>query len=142
MTEPYNLTVDPGGNIGWCTWVPVPDPGLIKVVKWSETKQHQPFLDSVWNALEDQVVSSVVCEDFIPRAGVRTWQPDALHQIGALQWMCRHWSVPFILQLVGDAERMGTAKKLAPYLAIGYGRGGEGHAIMALKHSIYRRLLS
>ena len=56
--------------------------------------------------------SLVVCESFIPRPGVRTWQPDALEMIGALRYICRRDGVPFELQSPAEAKRFSTNARL------------------------------
>jgi hypothetical protein len=84
------------------------------------------------NLVETQQPSVVVCESFTPRAGVRTWQPDALYTIGALRYICERDGIEFVLQSPADAKRFATNDKLA---TIGWRHPTSGgHAEDALRH--------
>lgn len=136
------LAVDPGGTIGWvlCDWAPEPE--LMKIARWGEAKpaDHQKFLDRVYQGLEKGQITAVIVENFRPTGGVKTWQPDALHQIGALKWMCQRFGAVFALQGVSDARAFATSGKTDPFIkdpkGPQVGKGGKGHAQMALRHAI------
>lgn len=130
------LAIDPGGTIGWVKAGLLPEPALLEILSWGEADYHQGFLDDVWAEMKDGRIDFLIVENFVNRPGIRSWQPDALHQIGALQWMAGKCGVPFVLQTVGDAMSFSTPDKVAPFRQAGVGRGGKGHAVMALKHAI------
>lgn len=133
------LSVDPGGTIGACVGKVLPLPDLLTVLWWAEETNHQAFLEMVEDWLIEHRLNWIIVENFVPRGGVRTWQPEALHQIGVLLYLGRKYGVPVFLQQVGDAEKFATKTKLTPFLENGYGRGGAGHALMALKHLVLWR---
>lgn len=74
----------------------------------------------------------VVCESFVPRPGVRTWQPDALEVIGAIRYACYKYGHPFELQTPAQAKQFATDAKLRK---IGWHRSTEGgHENDARRH--------
>lgn len=74
----------------------------------------------------------VACESFTPRAGIRTWEPEALYVIGALKFACSLTGAAFELQSPAQAKRFGTNEKLA---ALGWRRPtAGGHADDAARH--------
>lgn len=85
-------------------------------------------LDLVDSLLEHDTV--VVCESFVPRPGVRTWQPDAIEMIGALRYMCFRRGVQLRLQSPAAAKSFSTNEKLK---RIGW-RPKGGHASDAVRH--------
>jgi hypothetical protein len=120
--------------------------GGLEISKWGETKDHQGFLDRTFEGMRVGHIGWLICENFYPTGGVKTWQPDALHQIGVLRWQAAHWNVPIYMQRVADAEDFATQKKMAPFISDRsgplVGKGGRGHARMALKHLIRWRWVS
>lgn len=137
------LAVDPGGTIGWVLCEGVPEPELLTVVRWGEVKKggHQAFLETVYTKTEQGMIIEIVVEAFRPTGGAKSWQPDALYQIGALKFIAGRFGALFVLQPVGDARDFATPEKEKPFLAAGVGRGGGGHARMALKHAIRWRYI-
>lgn len=85
------------------------------------------LIDEVGNACE-----GVVCESFVPRPGVRSWQPDALEIIGALRYICHRAGIPFETQAPADAKRFATNDKLETCGWRNPTRGG--HADDASRH--------
>lgn len=146
------LSVDPGGTTGWLLFRPVLDEeqpsgrGIVPV-EWGEDPSQVGFLNRVWSWLTHNHMATgrgldvVVVEGWWPREGVRTWEPEAVEIIGTLRWMMADDQARFFVQKVGDAEAFGTPAKIntyrrnraAPY---NVGKGGDGHAVMALKHAI------
>jgi hypothetical protein len=101
------------------------DPGKTTGIAWLEF----PFNDHVPEATQREAMSAVAlierrltalngaeivvaCESFVPRPGVRTWQPDALYVIGALMYVCAKHGIEFILQSPADAKQFSTNEKL------------------------------
>lgn len=138
------LAVDPGGMIGYVLAENAPEPDLFTVVHWGEVKKtgHQAFLDKVYAEVEQHGITQIVVEAFRPTGGVKSWQPDALYQIGALKFIAGHFKITFAIQAVGDARDFATPEKEQPFLAQGVGKGGGGHARMALKHAIRWRWIT
>lgn len=117
MTEVLIIALDPGELTGMALgWF---NPRDITGVHTASLTERGP-LDTV-SAVEafllarrheDDQPTAVVCESFIPRPGIRTWQPAALETIGALRYVCRKYGVPFTLQSPADAKRFSTNEKL------------------------------
>lgn len=120
------IAVDPGGTAGvafgaFHEGVP-PDVTLF------EMTPHE----ALFYVGDSLPVDLVVCESFIPRPGVRTWQPDALEMIGALRYLCRVAGVRFELQSPASAKRLATNARLD---ALGWRhRTPGGHADDAARH--------
>ena len=136
------LAVDPGGTIGYVLAEDAPEPELMTVAHWGEVPKakHQAFLERVWNAAEAGQLQSIVVEAFRPTAGVKSWQPDALYQIGVLRFIANRFKIPIAIQGVTDARTFSTPAKEAPFKFVG--KGGKGHARMALKHAIRWRWIN
>ena len=117
------------------------DPGLMSGVAFfdSETERFESSDQSTWDALRAVDVSIliegldlVVCESFVPRPGVRTWQPQALESIGALRFLCMQSRVDFELQSPAEAKSFSSNEKLKK---IGWYRTTPGgHANDAARH--------
>ncbi len=93
-------------------------------------------VDLVESMLDDPD-TLVVCESFIPRPGVRTWQPDALEIIGALRYLCFKYQRDFELQSPGDAKKFSTdvkLKRLQWYHSTngGHSNDAQRHLLLAL----------
>ena len=87
------------------------DPGLTTGIAWSDEpftvceSVELPPMQAV-GAVMDLAPDAVICEDYTPRPGrTTTWQPDALHVIGALRyetWAAHRrsgWERPIIFEL-------------------------------------------
>jgi len=95
-------------------------------------------LDFVGDLLESGTRITVVCESFIPRPGVRTWQPQALEAIGVVRYLARRADCPFELQSPADAKRFSTDQKLKK---LGWYTPTEGgHVNDALRHLLLGRV--
>ena len=131
------MSVDPGLTTGVILYEPV-DRLTINVIEWHEIRGEGAFTTYAL-AMRKRGVRRVNCERFIPfNDGThRTWEPEALYIIGALRFMYGINRVD-LSQGPADAHRWGTEKKLDPYVNDDphVGKGGEGHAIMALKHGL------
>jgi len=118
------------------------DPGKTAGVAWYDSA-HQSFrsweredrvavVQYVEHLASEFAIDLVVCESFVPRPGVRTWQPDALETIGALRYVCSRAGVPFDTQSPADAKRFSTNEKLT---ALGWRNPTPGgHADDAARH--------
>ncbi len=121
------VALDPGLTTGWAEWhggtfpsSEHPDPlGLLME------------LDNLVHRLDE-----VVCENFVPRPGVRSWQPDALHIIGAVRYFCHRERVPLHLPMPSSKTFATDArlKKAGMYVP------ANGHANDAARH-LLRRLV-
>lgn len=132
------MSVDPGLTTGVILYEPI-DQLRINVVEWREIRGEEYFTEYARAAQKFRGVELVNCERFIPfRDGVhRTWEPEALYIIGALRFLYGIDRVD-LSQGPADAHKWGNPGKLEPYVNNGpfVGKGGEGHAIMALKHAL------
>lgn len=126
------LAVDPGGTTGWV---------LMKgdqVLDWGEEPDREKFITMCWQLLMDDVVSEVVCERWVTMRGrAFTNEPTAQEIIGALRWQCEYTGTVFHEQGAADAKAFGTKDKMSGYPDVG--RGGAGHAKMALRHALLHR---
>lgn len=132
------LAVDPGLTTGVVLFDPI-DRLAIQVRWWEEIRGEEAFTKYAQEMYRFERVRWVVCERFIPfkDGTVRTWEPEALYIIGALRHI---FGIPFVdlNQGPADAHRWGTENKVAPYrdMEPHVGKGGEGHALMALRHAL------
>ena len=137
------LTVDPGKatGIALLEWTKgEPDPLIV----WSDEVQPDAFAEAVRNGIEYASLNPsfelfVVCERFIINAQtVRNAQaPYSLEQIGVLKQCLRDAGISpesIIWQSPADAKAMfpNEALKKCGY----WHRGGEGHALDALRHAL------
>jgi hypothetical protein len=150
--EKLMLAVDPGGETGWLLFLPILDEeqpsgrGIIPV-SWGEERSQITFLNMVWSWLTHnhpatgRGLDGVVIEGWWPREGIRTWEPEAVEIIGTLRWMLADDPSRFFVQKPVDAEAFGTPAKIDTYRRNrsgpnNVGKGGNGHAVMALKHAV------
>jgi hypothetical protein len=110
----------------------------IKVLEWRETVERMEFLNWAWNLKTQQDVAYCICEAYKPAAFVKTYQPDVIYIIGTLEWM---WTPDLFYNktFAVTANAWGTDTKLRPYREgeDAVGRGGHGHALMALRHALH-----
>lgn len=115
------LCVDPGGTSGLAFWEGgTPNFGQMadRFTLYCQVRAWQPDV--------------IVCENFIPRGGALTFQPEALRIIGYLEgWANEQLAAEFVLQTPAQAKTFGTAAKLK---AVGWWPKGLGHAQDAAKH--------
>ncbi|HEX8321689.1 hypothetical protein [Longimicrobium sp.] len=146
------LSVDPGGTTGWLLFRPVVDEeqltGIgIEPLEWGEEPSQMAFCNRVWSLASQNHPSTkrgldlIVIENWYPREGVRTWEPEAVEIIGFCRWVMNNDPERFFVQEVSHAKSFGTPAKVDHYRSekvppLNVGRGGEGHAVMALKHAI------
>lgn len=150
--EKLMLSVDPGGETGWLLFRPVldeeqPSGRGIEPIDWGEDRDQMAFLNKVWtwltrrHELTGRGLDGVVVEGWWPREGIRTWEPEAVEIIGTLRWMLADDQTRFFVQKPVDAESFGTPAKISAYRRnrsgpYNVGKGGNGHAVMALKHAV------
>lgn len=144
------LAVDPGGTTGWLLFRPLGEiqewGGYgVEPVEWGEEPDQVAFCTMVWRLktarLKSERIDGIVIEGFTPRDGVRTWEPEAVEIIGTCRWLMDNDPERFFVQGVSDAKGFGTDTKVRPYRTDrepphNVGKGGEGHAVMALKHAL------
>lgn len=143
------LAVDPGGTTGWVLFRPVVDTDQLagiglEVIDWGEEKDQIEFCDFVWRLstarLREERLAGIVMEGWFPREGVRTWQPEAVEIIGFCRWAMRADPLRYFVQRPSDRE-WSTPEKIRRYRTDreaphNVGRGGEGHAVQALRHAL------
>lgn len=143
------LAVDPGGTTGWVLFRPVVDTtqlaGIgLEILGWGEEKDQIQFCDFVWHLatarLREERLAGIVMEGWFPREGVRTWQPEATEIIGFCRWVVRDDPLRYFVQRPSDRE-WSTPEKIRRYRSDrtaphNVGRGGEGHAVQALRHAL------
>lgn len=137
------LSIDPGGTTGWLLFSPTVDEEQltgygIEPLEWGEERSQQKMLDRVWTYLTQEKLDGIVIEGWWPREGIRTWEPEAVEIIGTCRWMLASDPNRFVVQQVSHAKAFGTPAKINPYRQAPHnvGRGGAGHAVMALMHAI------
>lgn len=133
------LAVDPGGTTGWVIGSAAYHlPNIpVTVTQWGEDRDWILFCDRAHELATLGAISALVVENWTPRPGVRTWQPEPLYIIGFLLWLSVSTGIPIHLQAVASAKAWGTPTKVDPYRRPehgGVGKRGEGHALMALRH--------
>jgi hypothetical protein len=124
---PRILAIDPGGTTG-----------LFEAIRSDHASSHELDPDKAADYIQIAVrewpdLGLVVCESFIPRPGVRTWQPDALELIGYARHMCRQNEVTFRTQTPAKAKAFATDEKLKK---LGWYWPGHGHANDAARHAL------
>lgn len=115
------IAVDPGGRTG-VAWIG--DDGRPRSCTIDDPMYAVHFVHE-WQP------PIIICENFTPRGGARTWQPDALHIIGALRYIAWLRDLPFVLQSPADAKRFATDDKLR---RIGWHKPGHDHENDARRH--------
>lgn len=114
------------------------DPGLTTgIAVWNDGRFHSeenddPMMTLLGLDFAIEKADHIVCENFVPRPRV-TWQPDALHIIGTLRYLCWRAQVPFHLPKQGGntAKSYATDERLKK---AGFYVPGKGHANDAARH--------
>ncbi len=118
------LAVDPGGTTGMAWWGYRP---AGESVSFTEEPDRFHLYDRVRVARPDVII----CENFVPRSGALTFQPEALRIIGYLEGWAQENGVEFVLQTPAQAKSFATQAKLK---AVGWWPKGLGHAQDAARH--------
>lgn len=142
MTK-FVLSVDPGKATGIATfeWTQGSDPLLVNTMEVQPDEFAIAIRESVDYALKTKMDLVVVCERFIINAQtVRNAQaPYSLEQIGVLKQCLRDAQIEpesIVWQSPADAKAMFPNEALKK---VGYWhKGGEGHALDALRHGLLR----
>jgi hypothetical protein len=123
------LSIDPGGTTGFARW----HDGNVMMHQVEDPLEAMSFVDNwlKWDRVEPR---EVVCEDFIPRPGARSWQPDALHIIGVVRYLCWKEGVTSILVPAAN-KTFATDTRLK---AMDMYRGDLPHANDAARHLLKR----
>lgn len=143
MSKKIILAVDPGKTSGICTFSLAhgEEPVLEKSGEYSMREYHIPIYEAIKYAQAMNFPVEVICERFIINAQtVRNSQaPYSLEQIGILKYLmldCQIDPDKLVFQSPSDAKKMfpnPTLKKLEYWH-----KGGEGHAIDAIRHGLLR----
>lgn len=114
------LAVDPGDKTGlaygrWDGEQKLIDFGSLELPTWEaiDWVTDQIGVQTGWDTNATFKPDLIVCENFTLLRTQHTWQPSALHSIGALIWITRKFSIPFELQMAGDAKRFSKGRKLS-----------------------------
>lgn len=149
MSTKYVISIDPGKTTGACLVEWSGNQDELPVLKMSAELQAEEFSDWLELALSIAFSSDshsynsvyVVCERFVITAQtVRNSQaPYSLEQIGVLKHICRvkeFGAENIIFQAPVDAKAMFSNESLKK---IGtWHKGGEGHALDAVRHALLR----
>lgn len=138
MNTKYVLSVDPGKATGvaFLVWNETSDPELISTHE-AQPSDFAKIIRELISSVDGQLF--VVCERFVINAQtVRNSQaPYSLEQIGVLKQCLRDAGIPedsILWQSPADAKAMFPNEALKK---VGYWhRGGEGHALDALRHAL------
>jgi len=143
MGDRIILSVDPGKASGICTFSITPggEPVLEKSGEYQMREYHLPIYETLKYAKATDSKVEIVCERFIINAQtVRNSQaPYSLEQIGILKYIMLDNGIDpdeLIFQSPSDAKKMfpNEALKKLEY----WHRGGEGHALDAIRHGLLR----
>lgn len=83
--------------------------GQIKVGPWG-LEVDDTVVAAQW--VRNERPDLIVVENFVPRGGAKTWQPDALHLIGMLKYIAHIQDCAITLQSPADAKRWSSDAKL------------------------------
>lgn len=117
------------------------DPGKISGVAYADFHENKILVQSFEYEQMETIeyveimvkdCDAVACESFVPRPGVRTWQPHALEIIGAVRYLCHKAGIPFNLQAPASAKTFATNAKLKKLSW--WNPSPDGHANDALRH--------
>ena len=148
MSTRYVISIDPGKTTGACLVEWSGNQEDIPFLRMSAELQPEEFADWVELALSIAFSSSqsydfvnVVCERFVITAQtVRNSQaPFSLEQIGVLKHLCRSkefGAENIIFQAPVDAKAMFSNESLKKVGT--WHKGGEGHALDAIRHALLR----
>jgi len=132
LPKPYGIiAVDPGAMCGgavlhWATDVYPWELSPLDTGRRVNTML-QGSGDTIWH---------VVSERFVPQAGVRTPQLDAIEVNGMLRWIASQYNVTFELQSRSEAKKIMTDQLLRKLDV--YTKTKDGHANDATRHAFLR----
>lgn len=118
------IAIDPGGTTGVAVWSQTE--GLTVQAQIDDRYAVYEWLDN-WN-LPNIII---VVEDFKPRKGALSYQPDALRIIGYAEGLAHLRGWGFKLQTPADAKTFSTNDKLRK---VGFYRPNMDHARDAARH--------
>lgn len=134
------LAVDPGKltGVAFFSWSGVPEdsPEIIESAEVDEV-EFPEFVERVLAQKPQFTEFKVVCEQFTInlQTAKKSQAPFSLEQIGVLKYLCRKAGIETLfMQSPADAKNMFPNPKLKK-LEIWH-RGGEGHALDALRHGL------
>lgn len=119
------LALDPGGTTG------IAQGAGAELYATHEMEQYEAlvYVDTAIEGWPD--LGLVVAESFVPRPGIRTWQPAALEIIGTVRYLCATRGITFEEQTPAAAKSFATDAKLRK---LGWYTPGMGHANDAARH--------
>jgi hypothetical protein len=136
------LAVDPGKMSGVAAFkFSGGEPELLYSGEYAMPEYHVPILRAITDARVLGITLEVVCERFTINAQTvkNSQAPYSLEQIGILKYLMLSNGIDhslLVLQSPADAKRMfpNEALKKLDY----WHRGGEGHALDAIRHGLLR----
>jgi len=137
------LAVDPGkkSGIAVISHESGLEPRLLASGEFLMEEYHKPILEAIQTAKETGAKLEIVCERFTINAQTvkNSQAPFSLEQIGILKYLMLSNGIDpntLLFQSPSDAKRMfdNTALKKLDY----WYRGGEGHALDAIRHGLLR----
>ena len=137
------LAVDPGKKSGIATisYESGLEPRLLASGEFLMEEYHKPILEAIQAAKETGAKLEIVCERFTINAQTvkNSQAPFSLEQIGILKYLMLSNGIDpdtLLFQSPSEAKRMfdNTALKKLDY----WYRGGEGHALDAIRHGLLR----
>jgi hypothetical protein len=147
MSRRLVLSVDPGKASGICLFAfdGESDPEMLWSGEFQQSEYAKPIREAIGMSMLGDVRLEIVCERFTINAQTvkNSQAPYSLEQIGILkQCMMDIGLEPqsIIFQSPADAKAMFANEKLKK---LGYWhRGGEGHALDAIRHALLRLVKS
>ncbi len=147
MSRRLILSVDPGKASGICLFAfdGESDPEMLWSGEYQQNEYAKPIREAIAMSIMDGVKLEIVCERFTINAQTvkKTQAPYSLEQIGILKQCMMDIGLDpesIIFQSPADAKAMFTNEKLK---RVGYWhRGGEGHALDAIRHALLRLVKS
>jgi len=141
------LAVDPGkaSGIALFAFIDGQDPELMWSGEYQQDEYARPIREALADAMMRSIPLEIVCERFTINAQTvkNSQAPYSLEQIGILKQCIMDMGMPaddIYFQSPADAKAMFTNEKLKK---LGYWhKGGEGHALDAIRHGLLRLVKS
>jgi hypothetical protein len=141
------LSVDPGkaSGIALFAYIDGSEPEIIWSGEYQQEEYARPIREALADAMMRSIPIEIVCERFTINAQTvrNTQAPYSLEQIGILKQCLMDIGVApddIYFQSPADAKAMFTNEKLKK---LGYWhKGGEGHALDAIRHGLLRLVKS
>lgn len=129
-----------GGATGMVLFEPV-DKFKINVLDWWEVVDRVNLLRLVHSMMLHPLgINTVVVEAYKDAGFVKTWEPDVIYIIGTVHYLTEVYGGTFVNStFAATAKQWATPTKLNEYRTGDHpvGKGGKGHALMALSHALH-----